>query len=599
VKIMAISLGLAFVAMVALVSAFSYGDDEPQQAREPAAPPTLQPRATRPLFEPTSSPTVPGEEQPVATTLPGDALVSSAGGDRSMGKPIEQPAGRGGTLVIGVAAKPASLNPLLAGEIPAGSILNAIFEPLVEPNPDTLEPVGALAHAWSVDARGLVWTFRLRPDVRWHDGQALTAADVVFSYSMYLDPDLGHPAASEHAGIVTAVEDSGPSEVQIVTSEPFPDLPLALGSLLVVPEHIFGGVAIANLAAHPGSNGAEPAQVVGTGPFRFERIDEEGRISAVANLDYWDGAPALERLVARPVESQAEMIELLRSSEIDVGTLSPGSVTAFEGLPVQIVDAPVPGVTLLGFNLNAQETALFQDERVRRALLMALDRESMVRDARAGYGDVAPGTLPLNSYLARPDQITTRYPYDPAAARQLLDDAGWTMGPDGVRTNEGRALSFSVVTNAENEVRDDYLDLIVEQWAAIGVGVEIVIEPFEQAAARLTDSGDFEAFLMGYEWDAAPDQAALFACAGGRPAANLTGYCNESVDRLLYRARREFDPQRRAELYLEMQELVLADLPVAILDFPRAVFGVAQRAHNVYPNTVNMYFNAERWWLGS
>lgn len=605
-RILAFSLSLACVALVALLSAFSFASDDPPP-EGPAAPPTLQPRATRaatqPPFEPTAGPTAAAEAGQAggdaATIEPvGIPIHVSAGGDRTMGKAAEEPGSTGGTLVIGTLGAPASFNPLLASEIPADSILNAIFEPLVEPHPDTLAPVGVLAASWHVDARGLVWVFSLREGVRWHDGAPLTAADVAFSYSLYLDPELGHPAAEKLAGVVTGIEDVGPGELRIATSEPYVDLPLVLGRLPVVPEHVLGNVEIADLAEHPASTGADPALVAGTGPFRLAGVEPDGSIVTVANPDYWDGAPALERLIARPVASQAEMIALLRAGEIDLGALSPGAVPAFEGLPVEIVDAPVLGSTLLGFNLNAQKTPLFQDERVRRALLMALDRESMVQEVRAGYGDVVPGTLPPNSWAARHDQIETRYPYDPAAARQLLDEAGWTTGADGIRARAGRRLSFTVVTNAENDVRDDYLDLIAEQWAAIGVGIEVQVEPFEEVVARLTDSGDFEAFLLGYAWDVAPDQSALFACAAGRPAANLTGYCNQSVDRLLVRAGREFDPERRAALYLEMQELVLADLPLAILDFPRAVYAITDRAHNVFPGTVNMYFNAEDWWLG-
>ena len=598
------SLSLACVALVVLVSAFSIAGEEDASPSGPASPPTLQPRATRPA---TSQPddtarypdaTAGPNAQMSATLEPvGIPLHVSAGGDRTMGKPVEEPQAADGTLVIGALGAPVSFNPLLAGEVPADSILLAIFEPLVEPHPDTLEPVGALAASWHVDARGLIWTFNLRPEARWHDGTPLTAADVAFSYSLYLNPELGHPAAAKLAGIVTGIEAAGPNELRVATSEPYPDLPLALGSLLVVPEHVFGGVELADLASHPASTGADPAQVVGTGPFRLQSIEPDGRIVTLANPDYWDGAPALARLIARPVASQAEMIELLRAGEIDLGTLSPGAVPAFEGLPVRIVDAPVLGSTVLGFNLNAQETPLFQDVRVRRALLMALDRESMVQDARSGYGDVLPGTLPAVSWAARHDQIETRYPYDPAAARQLLDEAGWTTGADGIRTRDGMRLSFTIVTNAENEVRDDYLQLIAEQWAAIGVGVEVLVEPFDDVVARITGDGNFEAFLLGYGWDYSPDQSALFACAGGRPASNLTGYCNQSVDRLLVRAGREFDPERRAALYLEIQELVLADLPLAILDFPRAVFAITDRAHNVHPGTINLFFNAEDWWL--
>jgi peptide/nickel transport system substrate-binding protein len=230
-------------------------------------------------------------------------------------------------------------------------------------------------------------------------------------------------------------------------------------------------------------------------------------------------------------------------------------------------------------------------------MLLALDRDSMVEEARAGYADVVPGTFPQVSWAARAEDVTTRYPYDPGRARELLDQAGWTTGPDGVRVREGVPLSFTIVTNAENEIRAHYLDLMREQWAAVGIDARILVEPFEDMLARLTESGDFDAFVTGFGWDVTPDQSELWGCAGGRPAANLMGYCNSAVDGLLARAEREFDTSRRAELYLEMQELVLADLPAAILDFPRLIAGVAQRVHNLYPSAVNLYFNAETWWV--
>jgi peptide/nickel transport system substrate-binding protein len=514
-----------------------------------------------------------------------------------MGKPVEEAATEGGTLVIGVAAAPRSLNPVVAGRLEADSILNAIFEPLVEPDPDTLRPVGVLAEAWEVDGRGLVWTFYLRDGVHWHDGAPFTADDVVAAYRLYLDPAAGHPASVELAGIVRSIEAIDPLAVRIETSERFADLPLALGSLPVIAGHVFGDVPPEYLNLHAASTGVEPGLVVGTGPFRFERQDEDGTIVTLANDGYWDGAPALDRLVARPVVDQSEMFDLLRAGDLDVGTLAPGTLSAFEGLPIDLVDVPMLGFTVLGFNLNRQETTLFQDARVRQAMLLALDRDSMVEEARAGYADVVPGTFPQVSWAARAEDVTTRYPYDPGRARELLDQAGWTTGPDGVRVREGVPLSFTIVTNAENEIRAHYLDLMREQWAAVGIDARILVEPFEDMLARLTESGDFDAFVTGFGWDVTPDQSELWGCAGGRPAANLMGYCNSAVDGLLARAEREFDTSRRAELYLEMQELVLADMPAAILDFPRLIAGVAQRIHNLYPSAVNLYFNAETWWV--
>ena len=593
---MGISFAIAVLVTAGAVAAFTMSEtDRDSVLRSPPA--TLQPRATRLPTQDASQPTsTPGTVESSDSGTP-TASEGRSGGDRMMGLAIAEPESTGGTIVIGVNAPPSSLNPLVARDLPVDSVLHAIFEPLVEPHPNTLEPVGALAESWSVDGRGTTWTFRLRSGVTWHDGEPFTAADVVFSYDRYLDPEIGHPASAALESLVTDVRADGDLDVSVTTSEKSADLPVELGVLPIVAAHIFSDVPASELAQHDGSTGDSMAAVTGTGPFKFANRAADGTITVAAFQDYRDGAPALDGIIARPVASQVEMFELLRAVEIDVGTLSPGAVSGFDGLPVRVVDYPLNGFTMLGFNLNSNSTPLFQDVRVRQALLHALDRESMVQDVRSGYGDVEPGTLPLNSWAARPDEISTLYPYDPARSRQLLDETGWTTGLAGVRSRDGRELSFTLLTNSENPIRIAYLEQIREQWSAIGVEVELIVETFFEVEERLTGSGDYEAFLLGYSWDLSPDQSELWSCASGRPAANYTGYCNRAVDNLLVRASRELDPERRAELYLQAQDLVLADLPVAILDFPRGLSGVVARAHNVYPNAVNLYFNAETWWL--
>lgn len=601
-KVMGITCALAVLLAASVVAAFNMGDER-GQAVVPSAPATLQPRAVR---TPTGEPVSGAVPETAGNNTTATAPAASAGsppmlvrldGDRLMGHAIAQPENAGGTLVLGVTEAPSSLNPLLAGPQPVDSILNAIFEPLAEPHPDTLEAVGVLAESWTVDARGTTWTFNLRQDVTWHDGEPFRSADVVYSLQSYLNADYGHPVAERLQGIVERVEAAGDQAVLVTTNEPYADLPVVLGVLPIFAEHIFGDVPPVYLSVHGGSTGEAPESVVGTGPFRFESRSADGAIRAVANAQYWDGAPVLEELIAQPVASEAEMIELLRAREIDIGRLPAGAAPAFEGLDYRVVDYPLTGFTMLGFNLNTNTTPIFQDVRVRQALLLALDRQDMANEVRFGYADVGPGTLPVNSWASKPDSISTVYPFDPALARQLLDEVGWTTGADGNRAKDGRPLSFKLVTNSENSIRVEYLEHLKEQWSSIGVAAELVVEPFADVQQRLTESGDFDAFLLGYSWGLSPDQSAVWSCAGGRPAENFTGYCNGSVDNLLVRAQRELDSERRAELYLEIQELVLADLPVAILDFPRGLTGIAGHAHNVYPSGVNLYFNVETWWV--
>lgn len=579
-------------------------EEEPTEAEE-EEPTEAEDEATEAEEEPTE------EEEEEPTEAEGDATEDEdggtgagqtwEGGDRLMGMDIEEAGSTGGVLIEGGISDISTLSPIMSNDTASSNVQNHIFEALVEPNPQTLEPVGQLAESWSVSEDGLTWTFNLREGITWHDGEPFTADDVVFTYNLHMTEETNSPRFSDMTGKIESVEAADDLTVVFKAKQVNPDFPLDICNYGIVAEHIWADVAPADHAASAGATGEDPAMVVGTGPFVFQEWLVEDRVTLVANPDYWDGAPNLDSYIYVNVADQATLVQQLQTGEVDYGAINEAAVVEFEGSDVTIHEYPTLTFTFYGTQLDPERSTLFQDVEVRKALLYALDREAMIQAIRFGYGEVAIGTFPVLSWAYNPDGIREdlRYEYDPDRARELLDSAGWVEGSDGVREKDGQRLAFTMYTNAGNTVREQYLTIMQEYWREIGVEMTPQLEPFPALVERITETFDFECFLIGFNWSVPPDQSPMWHTDSYPLGFNIVKYSNPEVDALLEEALSELDQDRRIELYTEMQNLVLDDLPMAVLDFPQGIMGVNARAHNVFPNNVNRTFNSETWWIES
>ena len=515
-----------------------------------------------------------------------------------MGVEIEAAANQGGTLIEGTAADLQTVNPIIANDAPTANFLSLIFESLVELHPETLEPVGALAESWEVSEDGLTWTFFLRDGVNWHDGEAFSAEDVKFTYELHMDEASNSSYGGDLLAKIAAIEVVDPLTVAFTLPQPYADFAADVAVYSIVPEHIWAGVAPADVINDPGSTGEDPGRVVGTGPFIFNEWVANDYASATANADYWAGTPHLDEFIYKVVPDSSAAVQQLRTGEIDWFTTVPGSsVQELEDADVTISVADTLSFTFYGYNLDPEQTPLFQEPAVRQALLYALDREAMVEALQEGYATVAVGTMPTLSWAYNPEAIDLPYPYDPDLARKLLDEAGWVAGPDGVREKDGERLAFTMHADAGNPNSAAYLTAIQEFWAQVGVEMTPQLEPFPALVERISVTYDYDTFLIGLGWGAPPDQSAMFACDSYGAGFNVMRYCNEEVDALLAEALAEPDQATRIELYTEYQNLLLEDLPAAILSFPQSIDGYSARVHNLYPNSINARFNAETWWV--
>ncbi len=530
--------------------------------------------------------------------------AAAAGGFPSGGQySTLEPVGRRGGRVTEVSfADARTTNPMLSGDTASGARIAMMFNTLVDVNPDTglpfpnlADPVPTLENG-GISPDGLTYTFKLRRDVKWHDGRPFTAKDVVFTYQTMQKKELGSPRTAELNDRVESV--TAPDDNTVVFKLKKVVAPFLTDNMYaIVPEHILGSVPPADIKSHPFSTG-DPRATIGTGPFKFQEWVKDDHATLVKNPAFFRGEPALDQYIFKVVRDANVVVAQLRTGEGDFGGITEAFFEEMSREPkVTVARYDTYSFTFFWYQLDPAKTTLFQDKRVRQALAYALDREAMIRAIRFGIGRVAVGTMPTLSWAYAPDQINTKYPYDPRRAEQLLEEAGWRRGPDGVRAKDGQRLAFTLWTNAGNNVRQQYVTVLQQQWRAIGVDASPKTEEWNAFLARIGDTHDFEIALVGFAWGVDPDQTTMWATESYTGGFNYNKYSNPRVDQLLAQALSELNQERRRQLYIEMQNVLMDEVPNLIIDFPQGLAAVNKRVHNLKPNAINTRWAAHTWWV--
>ncbi len=574
----AAALGASMSAMSALLAACA------RQEATPAASPTAAQPAP-------ASPTAPAPAQtPAATPAPV--------GTPSFSNP-EPARSKGGAVIEGSFADAKTVNPILVSDTASSAIADLLFNPVVTVDPETTSPIGELSEGWEISDDGLVYTFTLRDGVTFHDGEPLSADDVKFTYDLFMNQATGSPRTSEMIERIKTVEVVDKRTVRYTLN--FPVAPFLVDQMTfgIVPQHVLKDVDPAKLAQDTFSTG-EKGRTIGTGPFMFEEWVKDDHITLVKNPNYWKGEPNLDRYIYKVVPDATVVAQQLKTGEIDYGGIEPSQLEDMRRQPnVNVSVYDTFSFTFYAYQLDPEKSTIFQEKEVRQALLYALDRQAMIDAIRFGIGKVAVGTMPVLSWAYAPDQIKLKYEHDPEKAKQLLDQAGWVPGPDGIRQKNGQRLAFTVYTNAGNKIREQYVAVFQEQWKQIGVECTPQTEEWNAFLDRITGTKNFDMFLVGFVWGVDPDQSTMWKCSAYEGGFNMNKYCNPEVDRLLDEALKITDQEKRKQLYIQMQNILTEDLPSAILDFPQAIAVVNKRVHNLFPNAVNVRINAHQWWVES
>lgn len=468
----------------------------------------------------------------------------------------------GGSFSEGIVGAPQYLNPLLADANPVDREMSGLlFDGLTRYDEDG-RLVPALAESWRVGEDGRRIDFALRDDATWHDGEAVTAADVVFSYGLLQDEAFPAPAAARTLWESVTISATGPLSVTFALPESYSPF-LEATTRGIVPAHILGDVPPVAVPEH--SFNQTP---VGTGPFMVppgENWQRAGRLRLAPAPDQWRQGIKLDALEFRFYPNAERLLEAYTAGEIQaINNVPPPLFPDVATLPeTRLYTAPLPRYTQVLFNLTAEGMSALRNRDVRHALAHALDRELLVDRALNGQGLIFEGPYPPTSWAHQPGALTL-YPHRPFSATQTLEAAGWTLPEGGmVREGETETLILRLLLVDEPEQRR-LADELASQWAAAGVGLEIHAVDAEAYGAALRDR-DFDLALAEVAAPGDPDLYDFWSQEAIIRGQNFAGWNHRRASEALEQARQLWDVSERRRYYEAFLQFFSRELPAITL----------------------------------
>jgi peptide/nickel transport system substrate-binding protein len=514
----------------------------------------------------------------------GDSALEKIGVAEAGAKPAY-----GDTFIDVLLGNVSGLIPNITSDQPSSEVGGLIYSGLVMRDKD-LNHVGDLAESWtfSPDCRDI--TFKLRPNVRWHDGHPFTAADVVFTYDTMMNPKT--PTAYREAfKMVESVETPDPLTVAIRYKQPYAKA-LDTWATAMLPKHLLESYMKDGKLREAPQNWSAP---VGTGPYRFSELRSGEKIVLLANPDYYAGRPYISRVVYRIIPSQATIFLELKARGLDAAALTALQYKRQTEYPAfkkayNKFRYPSNGYTYLGFNLKDPR---FADKRVRQAFAHAINKEELIDGVILGLGREATGPYKPGTWVYNPN--VKRYPYDLAKAKALLADAGWkdTDG-DGILDKDGKKFAFELLTNQGNDERKKVAGIIQASLREVGVSVEVRVLEWAAFLKEYIKKKRFEAIVLGWGIGLDPDQYDVWHSSKiGPDELNHISFQNAEVDALLEKGRTSCVQNERKQYYDRLQEVLAEEEPIVFLYFRDAMPAVSARVLGIVesPNGIRYKFN--------
>ncbi|GAB3804361.1 glutathione ABC transporter substrate-binding protein [Virgibacillus kimchii] len=465
----------------------------------------------------------------------------------------------GGDLVIAKASDAVSLDPNGSNDIPSYDVQINIFETLVKQN-NEMELTPSLATDWeAIDEN--VWEFDLREGVTFHDGAAFNADVVKKNIERIIDPEVGSSQASLFE-MVTDIEVVDDYTIRFTTEYPFASLPAHLAhpvSGMVSPDLIDEDYAAMEDGNEPGTKINE--QPIGTGFFEFDAWSPGEFVRLTRNDDYWDDPAKLDSVTFKVVSE-----DLTRVAEIQTGDshitnpLSPSDVeqvNAHDETSVQQQESV--SLAYIGFNMEKEP---FDDQRVRQAISMAIDKEQIIDGIYDGYAVPAVGPIPPG--VLGHEEDGSDLDYDIEKAKELLAEAGYEDGFEtSIWTNDSRER-IDTATNVQAQLEQ--------------IGIDVNIEVLEWGAyLEATENGEHDMYVLGWvtgTGDADYSTYPLYHSQNVGAPGNRTFLQDEEIDQLLAEGRQTFDDEERHEVYRELQEKLVDLSPKIYLHYSEYLLGV-------------------------
>ena len=488
--------------------------------------------------------------------------------------PLVAAASRSQTLLLGNLAEPKDLDPQSVSDTQTQNIDMALFEGLTQYDPKTAEPMAGVATRWEVSADNLTWTFHLRPEARWSNGDPLTAADFIFAFNRIKSPQLG----AEYAYFFDALKSAtapDPSTLVLALNHPVPYLPAEACHPAWYPLHRatlekFGGVD------RRGSAWTRPGNLVGNGPFTLVEWKSHEVVHVRRNPRYWNAAHVrLQDVFFYPIESIDTEERAFRSGQLHAtASLPPGKIATYEKDAPQFLQmSPYFATYFYRFNVTKPP---FNDVRVRRALALTIDRLRIVRDVTRGHQDPAVSVTPPGVAGFTAD---THLHTDVPLARQLLAAAGYPGG---------RGFPHVDLLFNSNEGHKQIAEAIQRMWHE-ELGIEVGLTN-QEGTVWLSSMRELDYQVARFAWTGDYlDASSFLDIMRSTSGNNQTGWKSAEYDRLLDQANSTADPARRYACYQRCEQILAEECPITPIYYYKRISLLRPEVKGWYPNLLDFH----------
>ncbi|MFB4272289.1 ABC transporter substrate-binding protein [Nonomuraea sp. GTA35] len=511
----------------------------------------------------------------VALLVAGQGATAAHAQDPAAGKKIVR---------VGATQAMDSMNPFLAVRLVSTSIHRWMYGYLTVPDSKTLQPSADLAESWSTSEDGLTWTFKIR-QAKWSDGKPITAEDAAWTFNKMMTDEAAKTAngpAVENFESVTA------NGQDLVIKLKAPQASMLDNPVPIMPKHVWESVT--DMANYD----AEKYPAVTSGPYIAIEHKKDQYVKLQANPNYWRGAPKVNELQVIFYDNPQAAIAGLKNGDIDLlGRMTPQEFEAIQNDPnIEAWNTQGRRASYLQINHGATTSddkpigdghPALKDVKVRQALHHAIDKQKLVDEVQNGLAKVADGSIvpPMYKDFFWEAAGDTKVTYDPAKANQILDDAGYKKGADGIRTmpDGKRKLEWRFTIHTDTPIEDKLAEYMTGFMKEIGVTLTTVKLDSSKFTEETGVAATFDIAISG--WSVNPDPEEVFAThlCSRRPAANGEGggtesfYCNETFEQLYKDQQKELDRPKRAEIIKKMQEQLYTDAPIIAIYYTNDLEG--------------------------
>ncbi|HEX4813111.1 MAG TPA: ABC transporter substrate-binding protein [Nonomuraea sp.] len=537
----------------------------------------------------------------VALLVAGQGTTAALAQDPAAGKKIVR---------VGATQAVDSMNPFLAVRLVSTSIHRWTFGFLTVPDPKTLQPSADLAESWTTSEDGLTWTFKIR-GAKWSDGRPVTAEDAAWTFNKIMTDDAAKTAngpAVENFESVTA------NGQDLTIKLKAPQASMLENPIPIMPKHVWESVT--DMANYD----AEKYPTVSSGPYIAVEHKKDQWVKLQANPNYWRGKPKIDELQVIFYDNPQAAIAGLKNGDIDlIGRLSPPEFQALQGDPnIEAWNQQGRRASYLQINHGATTSddkpvgdghPALKDVKVRQALHYAIDKQKLVDEVQNGLAKPAHGSIvpPMYQDFFWEASGDTKVEYDPAKANQILDEAGYKKGSDGVRTmpDGSRKLEFRFSIHTDDPIEDKLAEYLTGFFKEVGITLTTKKLDSSKFTEETGVTALFDIAISGWSVNPDPEEVLATHLCSRRPAPSGEGggtesfYCDDTFEKLYQEQLKELDRPKRAEIIKQMQERLYTQAPVIAIYYPNDLEGYRKdRITSItsIPETNGILYGASGYW---